>query len=310
MLIGVERFFFTFGTAFAIIKMVKIYNFRIKGVEQMNLLEQLTTKNRVLTVDVNDILKNPNQPRKLFEESALMELAESIRECGIIQPLTVRKLNDNTYELIAGERRLKAAKLIGMKEVPVLVMNVNEDASALMALIENLQRKDLTFFEEAVSYDKLMREFAYTQDELALKLGKKQSTIANKLRLLKLSDEIKSRAVEYHLSERHCRTLLRAETEELRMKVLNAIIQRNLTVSETEQYMDRLLSEQASRQKKEKRMIPLFRDIRIFSNTVKQAVEMMNKAGVATDSKKKETDHYIEYIIRIDKAHLAEQKRV
>lgn len=271
----------------------------------MNLIETLTTKNRVLSVSVDAIQKNPNQPRKIFEEGALFELAESIRACGIIQPLTVRKLNDNTYELIAGERRLKAARLIGLKEVPVLVMNVNEDASALIALIENLQRKDLTFFEEAVSYDRLIREFAYTQDELALKLGKKQSTIANKLRLLRLGDDIKARVIEYQLSERHCRALLRLEKEELRVKVLNAIIQRNLNVAETEQYIDRLISETASRQKKEKRMIPLFKDIRIFSNTVKQAVEMMNKAGVSADSKKKETEEYIEYVIRIDKSRLA-----
>ncbi len=272
----------------------------------MNFIENLTTKNRVLTVSVDMILKNPNQPRKIFEEGALFELAESIRACGIIQPLTVRKLNDNTYELIAGERRLKAAKLIGLKEVPVIVMNVNEDASALIALIENLQRKDLTFFEEAVSYDKLIREFAYTQDELALKLGKKQSTIANKLRLLRLGDEIKARAIEYHLSERHCRALLRLEKDDMRLKALNAIIQRNLNVVETEQYIDRLLQENASRMKKEKRMIPLFKDIRIFSNTVKQAVEMMTKAGVSADSKKNETDSYIEYVIRIDKTQLSQ----
>lgn len=267
----------------------------------MGLIENLAGKNKVMNVGVDAILRNPNQPRKIFEEAALLELAESIRSCGIIQPLTVRKLNDNTFELIAGERRLKAAKLIGMKEVPVLVMNVNEDASALIALIENLQRKDLTFFEEAVSYDKLMREFAYTQDELAFKLGKKQSTIANKLRLLKLSDETKARAVEFGLSERHCRALLRLEQEEQRLKVLNVILQRNLNVAETEQFIDRMLHETVSRQKKEKRMVPLFKDIRIFSNTVKQAVEMMNKVGVSANSKKSETEDYIEYVIRIDK---------
>ncbi len=270
----------------------------------MSFMENLTAKNKVITVGVDAVLRNPNQPRKIFEEAPLLELAESIRSCGIIQPLTVRKLNDNTYELIAGERRLKAAKLIGLKEVPVLVMNVNEDASALIALIENLQRKDLTFFEEAVSYDKLMREFAYTQDELAFKLGKKQSTIANKLRLLKLSDEIKARAIEFGLSERHCRALLRVESEEQRLMVLNTILQRNLNVAETELYIDRMLLEKASREKKEKRMIPLFKDIRIFSNTVKQAVEMMTKAGVSADSKKNETDDYIEYVIRIDKTRL------
>ena len=270
----------------------------------MKLAEGFATKNRILYVATENITKNPNQPRKIFEESALFELAESIRECGIIQPLTVRRLSDTAYELIAGERRLKAAKLIGLSKVPVIVMNVNEDSSALLALIENLQRADLTFFEEAVSYDKLIREFGYTQDELAFKLGKKQSTIANKLRLLRLHDQVKVRAVEYHLSERHCRALLRLEKEEEQIKALNMIVQKNLNVMETEHYVDRLLSEQTSREKKEKRMIPLFKDIRIFSNKVKQAVEMMNKAGVCANTKKSETDSYIEYVIRIDKSQI------
>lgn len=273
----------------------------------MNLLKQLTTKHKLFTIPTDAIVKNPHQPRKIFEEGALLELAESIRECGIVQPLTVRKLNETTYELIAGERRLKAAKLIGLPQVPVLVMNVDEDASALIALIENLQRKDLTFFEEAISYDRLIRDFGYTQEELALRLGKKQSTIANKLRLLRLDDEIKARAVEYGLSERHCRALLRIENEELRRKAFHTIVQKNLNVMETEQHIDRLLSQEAAQQKKEKRMIPLFKDIRIFSNTVKQAVEMMQKAGVSADSKKKETDDYIEYVIRIEKPALPNQ---
>lgn len=270
----------------------------------MNLFPKNTQKNKLMNVPTDAILKNPHQPRKIFEEGALFELAESIRSCGIIQPLTVRKLNDTTYELIAGERRLKAAKLIGLKEIPVIVMNVNEDASALVALIENLQRADLSFFEEAISYDKLIREFAYTQDELAFKLGKKQSTIANKLRLLRLGDEVKALAVEHQLTERHCRALLRLESEELQKKVLHQIVTKNLNVMETEQYVDSLLSEKASREKKEKRLIPLFRDIRIFSNTLKQAVEMMNKAGVPANAKKSETDAYIEYVVRIEKNNL------
>ena len=271
----------------------------------MNLFPKAPPKSKMITVPTDSIVKNPHQPRKIFEEAALFELAESIRSCGIIQPLTVRKLNDTTYELIAGERRLKAAKLIGLKEVPVIVMNVNEDASALVALIENLQRADLSFFEEAISYDQLIREFAYTQDELAFKLGKKQSTIANKLRLLRLSDEIKAFAVEHQLSERHCRSLLRLDNEDLQKKAVHQIVTKNLNVMETDAYIDNLLSEKISKEKKEKRLVPLFRDIRIFSNTLKQAVEMMNKAGVCANTKKNETDTHIEYVIRIDKSGLS-----
>ena len=140
--------------------------------------------------------------------------------------------------------------------------------------------------------------------ELAFKLGKKQSTIANKLRLLRLSDEIKSLAVEHQLSERHCRSLLRIDNEELQKKAVHHIVSKSLNVMETEAYVDSLLAEKISKEKKEKRLVPLFRDIRIFSNTLKQAVEMMNKAGVTADSKKNETEAYIEYVIRIDKSRL------
>lgn len=267
----------------------------------MKLIENFQTKNRILDISCEYISKNPHQPRKIFEETALFELAESIRECGIIQPLIVRKLGDNNYELVAGERRLKAAKLLNLKTVPVIISNLDDDGSALVAIIENIQRQDLTFFEEAISYERLIKEFSYTQDELASKLGKKQSTIANKLRLLRLSDEIKALAVEYNFSERHCRALLKIDNEDTRQRLANLIITKNMTVLETENYIFNLSSKKALQQKKEKRVLPLFRDIRIFTNTVKQAVDMMNKAGIPADTKKSETENYIEYIIRIDK---------
>lgn len=267
----------------------------------MKLIENFQTKNKILNIPCDMITKNPHQPRKIFEEAALFELAESIRECGIIQPLIVRKLSENNYELVAGERRLKASKLLNLKTVPAIISNLDEDGSALVALIENLQRQDLTFFEEAISYERLIKEFSYTQEELAFKLGKKQSTIANKLRLLRLSDEIKATAVEYNLSERHCRALLKIDNEDTRLKILNLIISKNMSVLETENYIFNLTANKKLQEKKEKRILPLFRDIRIFTNTVKQAVDMMKKAGIPADSQKNETDSYIEYVIRIDK---------
>jgi ParB family chromosome partitioning protein len=185
--------------------------------------------------------------------------------------------------------------------VPVIVADMTNNMSALIALIENLQRQDLTYFEEAISYERLIKEFSYTQEELAAKLGKKQSTIANKIRLLRLGDEIKRKAVEYNLSERHCRALLKLDTDEIRNKALNVIISKNMNVLDAELYIDGLISQKTSKDKKERRILPLFKDIRIFTNTVKQAVEMMKKAGVPADSQKSETDEYIEYVIRIDK---------
>ena len=268
---------------------------------KLNLANNIKTKERVLSIPVDMIERNPNQPRKVFDEAPLFELAESIRVCGIIQPLNVRKIAEGKYELISGERRLKASKLIGMKTVPAIVMTVEEETSAVIALIENLQREDLSFFEEALAYEKLIRNYAFTQDALAFKLGKSQSAIANKMRLLKLSDDIKAKVVEYKLTERHCRALLKIDNENMRVKVLNTIIAKNMNVTETENYVEELKRKNTAIEKKEKRVIPLFKDIRIFSNTVKQAVDMMKKAGVNADSKKKETDDYIEYLIRIEK---------
>ncbi len=269
---------------------------------KINLASAMKPKERIMDIPVGMIVRNPNQPRKIFEEGPLFELAESIRVCGIIQPLNVRKTDREEYELISGERRLKAARLIGLKTVPAIVMTVEEETSAVIALIENLQREDLSFFEEALAYEKLIQNFSFTQDALAFKLGKSQSAIANKLRLLKLSDEIKAKVVEFKLTERHCRALLKLNDENARLKVLTVIIQKGLNVTETEKFVEEFMSKSRAARSKEKRIIPLFKDIRIFSNTVKQAVDMMKKAGVNAETKKNETDNYIEYFIRIDKA--------
>lgn len=263
--------------------------------------EPLASKNTLYSIPVEQIRRNPHQPRKIFDEKALFELAESIRSCGVIQPLNVRKIGENAYELISGERRLKASKLIGLKKVPAIIMNIEDERSAVFALIENLQREDLSFFEEAVAYERLLKEFSLTQDELAFKLGKSQSAIANKLRLLKLSEEMRSKIAEHNLTERHCRALLRLSREESREKVLKFIIEKNLNVTDTEKYIDELFFEEKKEKIQKKRVISLFKDIRIFSNTVNQAVDMMKKAGIEAKTKKRETEEFVEYFIRIEK---------
>lgn len=266
--------------------------------------EPLASKNTLYSIPVEQIRRNPHQPRKIFDEGALFELAESIRTCGVIQPLNVRKIGENAYELISGERRLKASKLIGLKKVPAIIMNIEDEKSAVFALIENLQREDLSFFEEAIAYEKLLNEFSMTQDELAFKLGKSQSAIANKLRLLKLGKNIREKVEEHKLTERHCRALLRLSKEETREKVLRVVIEKNLNVTDTEKYIDALFFEEKKENARKKRVIPLFKDIRIFSNTLNQAVDMMKRAGVETKAKKNETEDFIEYFIRIEKNKL------
>lgn len=263
--------------------------------------EPLASKNTLYSIPVEQIRRNPHQPRKVFDEGALFELAESIRSCGVIQPLNVRRIGENAYELISGERRLKASKLIGLKKVPAIIMNIEEERSAVLALIENLQREDLSFFEEALAYEKLLNEFSMTQDELAFKLGKSQSAIANKLRLLKLGKTVREKAIEHKLTERHCRALLRISKDETREKVVKVIVEKNLNVTDTEKYIDSLFFEEKKENAQKKRIIPLFKDIRIFTNTVTQAVDIMKKAGIDTKTKKRETEDFVEYFIRIEK---------
>lgn len=169
-------------------------------------------------VNIDLISPNVYQPRKIFNEEAIDELAKSIKSYGIIQPLSVRRMGDSRYELVAGERRLRAAKKIGLKEVPVIIVDVTDKESAAIALLENIQREDLNFLEEAEAYYNLIREHSYTQEKLAELIGKKQSTIANKIRLLKLPQRIRKKLLESNLTERHARALLKLPTEELQKK--------------------------------------------------------------------------------------------
>ncbi|HEY8416059.1 MAG TPA: ParB/RepB/Spo0J family partition protein, partial [Thermaerobacter sp.] len=189
----------------------------------------------VRRVPVARILPNPFQPRRRFDPDSLAELAESIRQVGVLQPLLVRPRPEGGYELVAGERRLRAAEMAGLTEVPVVVRNLDDREAALIALVENLQREDLDFFEEAAAYQEMLSRFGLTQEQLAALLGKQQSTVANKLRLLRLPPTVRERIVAAGLSERHARALLRLESADEQEKVLEEVIARNLSVRETEE---------------------------------------------------------------------------
>ena len=197
--------------------------------------------NRVISININEILPNPNQPRTEFNEQELQQLSDSIRVNGLLQPLTVRKNVYHQYELISGERRLRASKLAGLTEIPAIVVDTDERQSAIFALIENIQRADLNFFEEAIAIKNLISEWNITQEEASERLGKAQSTLANKLRLLRLSPEERETVLSAHLSERHARALLRISDRALRASILDHIIENRLSVSRTEDYIDRRL---------------------------------------------------------------------
>ena len=247
----------------------------------------------------HDLIKpNPQQPRVRFDYNELEGLACSIRANGLLQPINVRTSENGEFELISGERRLRAARMIGMTKIPCIVMNVSDQQSALFAIIENIQRENLDFFEEAVAIERLMTEYGLSQDEIAEKLGKAPSTLSNKLRLLRLPDEIRDKISYAGLSERHARALLTLPDNNTRKRVLDIVIERHLTVAETE----RLIQDVHRRRKTPRKpQTKAYKDMRIFLNTLNHAVDIIRKAGIEADTAKSETDEYFEYVIRISK---------
>lgn len=256
-------------------------------------------RNKISELDINTIVPNPCQPRQIMNEDELYELGQSIKQYGLIQPIAVRRIEKNCYELISGERRLRASKMIGLEKIPAIIIDVMRTDSAILAIIENIQRKNLDYIEEGEAYASLLNEHGLTQEELAQRLGKTQSTIANKVRLLRLSPHIRAMLREYNLSERHARALLRLPDDKVRLNALKLIIDRNLNVTRTEQYVDRLLTPPPEKQPKNG--IRVFKDVRIFSNTIKQAVDIMKKSGVEAETIKSENEDFIEYTIKIPK---------
>ena len=252
---------------------------------------------RVLQIPVSEIIPNPHQPRKDFDYGDISSLAESICQNGLLQPLSVRKL-EKGYELIAGERRLRAAKLLQLKYVPCIVLNISARTSAVLALVENIQRQDLSFFDEAAAIEKLINYYGMTQEDAAIKLGKAQSTIANKLRILKLTDQEKEMITKFNLTERHARALLRLASKEERLAILDKIVKYNLNVERTEAAIDEYMGKEKEKESYRKRS-KVFQNVKIFVNTINKAVETMKAAGIAADSKKIQNEDYIEYWVKI-----------
>ncbi len=265
--------------------------------------EKPRSAGQVLLIPSDSIYPNPNQPRKVFDQSELVNLAISIRMNGILQPITVREV-ENGYELVSGERRLRASKLAGLLNVPCIVVEVNSLKSAVFALIENLQRQNLGYFEEAQAINKLMKDFSLSQDEAARRLGKAPSTVSNKLRLLGLPEEARNLLSENGLSERHARALLRLQEEDI-MEVLQKVIDRKLNVTQTEKLVD----EYVSRGKAPKRQTKImFSDVKIFLNTINNALDTMQKAGIKAQFRREDKDDSYIYFIEIPKRSVYKAK--
>ena len=252
---------------------------------------------RVQQLSVDELHANPNQPRCWFDPEALDELAESIRRYGILQPLTVRR-GANGYELIAGERRLRAAKLAGLRTVPCLLLRTDEEESSLLALIENLQRSDLHYLEEAAAIARLIAAYGLSQEQAAEKLGKSQSAVANKLRLLRLSPACTALLREYGLSERHARVLLRIADEEERLAALRVIIERRYNVAQAEAYVEQQLN-RAAATPPSRRAAYIVKDVRLFLNTIRRSMGIMQRAGVDAACEREDTPEEIRLTIRI-----------
>ena len=253
-------------------------------------------EDRVLRrIRISEIVRNPNQPRRYFDPEAIATLAESIRQYGVLNPLTVRRTANGGYELVAGERRLRAARVAGLTDVPCLLINADGEDSSVIALVENLQRRDLDFFEEANGFKRLIEQFGLTQEEAARKVGKTQSAVANKLRLLRLSQQNMELIRCNNLTERHARELLRLNDEADRINVTNYIIEHELNVSRTEEYIDEFLKAKENPQpvvepESGKHVVRLFKDVRFFLNTLNRAVGVMVDAGIGATVKQQESD--------------------
>ena len=227
-------------------------------------------ENTILQVPIEDIIPNRFQPRLAFDESSLQDLAASIKQHGIIQPLVLRRKNDK-YEIIAGERRYKAAKLAGLASIPAIISNLDDNASAEVAIVENIQRKDLTAIEEARSYQALLDKGYMTQEELARKMGLSQSAISNKLRLLTLDEVVQNAILEGKISERHARTLLKISNHEIQKELLNKIINERLTVKQLEEEIKKIENNEENMEQEE---VPIINNIPNISNVVNNAIDI------------------------------------
>ncbi len=251
------------------------------------------------------IYPNPSQPRCYFDPEGLRELSESIREHGVLQPLTVRKIG-RQYELVAGERRLRASKLAGLHDVPCIILSVSDEESSLLALIENLQRRDLDCFETAQGYIRLMNMYSLTQTEVAKRLGKSQASVANKIRLLRLSEQETEFIRMSGLTERHARAVLRIDGN--KMDALREIAARDMTVREAEIYVESIVGapepepmQTMTEKKKKRRSLPMpkIRDVKIFMNSIGRAVDVMRGSGIPAVMNKIENEHEIVLSITI-----------
>ncbi|MFD1040312.1 nucleoid occlusion protein [Virgibacillus byunsanensis] len=263
--------------------------------------EETYHPDEVMQIPVEIIEPNRYQPRSLFNEDKIKELAQTIHTHGMIQPIVVRKLEDDSYELIAGERRWRAAQLLGWEKISAIVRGMTDTETASVALIENLQREELSVIEEATAYAQLLTLHSLTQEALAQRLGKNQSTIANKLRLLKLPESVQHAILDKSITERHARAMIRIKDAEKQLKVLNEIIENDLNVKQTEDLISKLEDPKEDKKKKRPKLKGVNKDIRIAMNTIRQSLSMVSDTGIDVETAEEDLDDYYQFTIKIPK---------
>ncbi|KIL53190.1 nucleoid occlusion protein [Jeotgalibacillus campisalis] len=261
--------------------------------------EALEQKEEVRQIEIHQIQPNRFQPRTIFDDEKIEELARTIHTHGIIQPIIIRESGDGQFEIIAGERRWRAMKSLGWEKVPAIVKNMSDTETASVALIENLQREELSPVEEAMAYQKLLDLHQLTQEALAQRLGKGQSTVANKLRLLKLPEEVLQVLTRKLITERHARALIPLKDQELQVKLLDEVVEQQLNVKQTETRVQKLLESPEKKAKPKKRAFN--KDVRIAVNTIRQSLNMISDSGMKLDSEEEEFDDYYKITIKLPK---------
>ncbi|WP_223702780.1 nucleoid occlusion protein [Sutcliffiella deserti] len=277
--------------------------FGIGEKEEQGLVEKTSVEKanheEINQIPVKDIVPNRYQPRTVFVDERIEELSLTIRTHGIIQPIVVRQFDEGKYEIIAGERRWRAVQKLGWDTIPAIVKDFNDAETASVALIENLQREELSAIEEAIAYSKLLELHNLTQEALAQRLGKGQSTVANKLRLLKLPSEIQDALLQKKITERHARALISLKQPEKQIAILEEILEKQLNVKQTEERVVRLLEQSVAKPKPKRKAFS--KDMRIAMNTIRQSLTMVNDSGIKLDSQEEETEEYYQFTIRIPK---------
>ncbi|MCM3359739.1 nucleoid occlusion protein [Psychrobacillus sp. FSL W7-1457] len=261
-----------------------------------------TNNEEVVQVAIEKIVPNRYQPRTVFDDAKIEELARTIHTHGVIQPIVIRKMDDDKYEIIAGERRFRAMTKLKWTEVPAIVRNLSDKETASIALIENLQREELTAIEEAVAYQKLLKLHELTQEALAQRLGKGQSTVANKLRLLKLPEEIQQAIMDKRLSERHARSLMQIKDEEIQIKLMVESIDNHWNVKQLEEKVNDIVNPPVKEEKAPKpKRKAISKDVRIALNTIKQSLSMVTKSGINLKTEEEDTEDFYQITVRIPK---------